>query len=184
MIMKHLLSIFLLFISTSIFAAQNPSVLMDTSEGNITIELFATQSPKTVSNFLDYVQTDAFKETTFHRIIKDFMIQGGGFKVSGEQASTLAAVKNESRNGLHNDRGTIAMARTNNPHSATRQFFINHSDNYFLDGNSNKWGYTVFGKVTSGMDIVDRIARVKTGSADKPEQDIIINSIILIDAGM
>jgi len=182
--MKHLLSIFLLFISTSIFAAQNPSVLMNTSEGKITIELFPTQSPKTVSNFLDYVQTDGFKETTFHRIIKDFMIQGGGFTVSGEQASTLAAVKNESRNGLHNDRGTIAMARTNNPDSATRQFFINHKDNHFLDGNSNKWGYTVFGKVTSGMDIVDKIATVKTGYADKPVQEIIINSIILLDAGM
>lgn len=182
--MKHLLAIFLLISSTSLFAAQNPTVLMDTSEGEIRIELFSNEAPKTVSNFLDYVQTDGFKETTFHRIIKDFMIQGGGFKVSGEQAKTLASVENESRNGLSNDRGTIAMARTNSPHSATRQFFINHKDNQFLDGSSNKWGYTVFGKVTVGMDVVDKIASVKTGYGDKPEQQVIINSITLIDASM
>jgi cyclophilin family peptidyl-prolyl cis-trans isomerase len=182
--MKHLLSILLLITSSSIFAAQNPMILMDTSEGEIKIELFPTQSPKTVSNFLDYVQTDGFKETTFHRIIKDFMIQGGGFKVSGERAKTLAPVKNESKNGLHNDRGTIAMARTNSPDSATRQFFINHKDNQFLDGNSNKWGYTVFGKVTMGMEVVDKIASAKTGSGDKPVEQVTINSITLVDAGI
>lgn len=175
--MKHILSIFLLFLSTSVFSATNPSVLMETSEGPIIIELYPSQAPKSVANFLQYVQKDGFKQTTFHRVINNFMIQGGGFEVSGKRASTAAAIENESRNGLSNKRGTIAMARTNNPHSATRQFFINHKDNNFLDAQGDNWGYSVFGKVVEGMEVVDKIAMVKTGAGDKPIQTVIIKSI-------
>ncbi|ABM02919.1 peptidyl-prolyl cis-trans isomerase, cyclophilin type [Psychromonas ingrahamii 37] len=175
--MKHLISIFLLFLSFSVFSDENPTVLMETSQGPIIIELYPTLAPKTVDNFLKYVQTDGFKQTTFHRIINNFMIQGGGFEVSGKKAVTFAAIENESRNGLSNKRGTIAMARTNNPHSATRQFFINHNDNHFLDAQDERWGYSVFGKVIKGMEVVDKIAMVKTGAGDKPIQTVIINRI-------
>ena len=180
--MKHLLSILLLFMSTCVFSNESPQVLMDTSEGQVIVELSPQQAPKTVANFLEYVQNDGFRETTFHRVISNFMIQGGGFAVSGKLAPTFTAVENESKNGLSNKRGTIAMARTNSPHSATRQFFINHKDNDFLDGQDNKWGYTVFGKVTKGMNIIDQIAAVKTGTGDKPLQDVIIKKISLITA--
>lgn len=181
--MKHLLSIFLLFISTTVFSNENPNILMETSEGEIVIELYPKQAPKTVANFLEYVQKDGFKQTTFHRVINNFMIQGGGFAASGEAATTFAAIENESLNGLSNTRGTIAMARTNDPHSATRQFFINQKDNNFLDAQGKNWGYSVFGKVTVGMDVVDKIAAVKTGSGDKPLQAVIIRSISVVDAG-
>ncbi len=177
--MKQLLSIFMLVLSSSVFAAGNPSVLMDTSKGQIIIELYPQQAPKTVANFLAYIEQDGFRQTTFHRVIKDFMIQGGGFKAAGERADVFAAIENESQNGLSNRRGSIAMARTNHPHSATRQFFINQSNNPFLDAQSHKWGYTVFGKVTSGMQVVDQIAAVKTDRSDKPLQTITINSITL-----
>jgi cyclophilin family peptidyl-prolyl cis-trans isomerase len=177
--MKQLFSLFMLFLSVSAFATTNPSVVMDTSKGQIIIELFPQQAPKTVANFLAYIEKDGYKQTTFHRVIKNFMIQGGGFKASGKKADLLPPIENESNNGLSNQRGTISMARTNNPHSATRQFFINHKDNPFLDIQNKKWGYAVFGKVTSGMKVVDEIATVKTGFADKPRQPVIINSISL-----
>ncbi len=177
--MKQLLSFFLLLISASTFAATNPTVVMDTSKGRIVIELLPTQAPKTVANFLAYVEKDGFNKTTFHRVINSFMIQGGGFKDSGTKATSLSPIENESKNGLSNERGTIAMARTNQPHSATRQFFINHKDNAFLDAQGSRWGYAVFGRVTLGMDVVDKIANVKTGGADKPVQAVIINSITL-----
>jgi len=180
--MKHLLSIFLLFMSTGAFPNENPQILMDTSEGQIIIELYPQRAPKTVANFLEYVQKDGFKQTTFHRVINNFMIQGGGFAASGKPAPTFTAVENESKNGLSNKRGTVAMARTNAPHSATRQFFINHKDNDFLDAQDNNWGYSVFGKVSKGMNVIDKIAAVKTGAGDKPLQDIIINKIALIAA--
>jgi len=180
--MKKLLSLFVLITSFNLFAAENPTVIMDTSKGQITIELFPAQAPKTVANFLAYIDKDGYEKTTFHRVIDGFMVQGGGFLANtGSRAKTLPAIANESRNGLSNKRGTISMARTNNPHSASRQFFINHKDNGFLDATSNKWGYAVFGKVTQGMDIVDKIAVVKTGNADKPLQEVIINSVKLIE---
>ncbi|WP_354625015.1 peptidylprolyl isomerase [Psychromonas sp. MME2] len=175
--MKYLLSALLLILSTTSFAAGNPSVVIDTSQGKIAIELFPDQAPQSVSNFLAYVNQDGFKETIFHRVINGFMIQGGGENATGKKFVTFAAIKNESRNGLSNERGTIAMARTNFPHSATRQFFINQKDNYFLDAKNGNWGYAVFGKVTSGMDVVDAIAKVKTNAGDRPTQPIIINSI-------
>ncbi|WP_238596728.1 peptidylprolyl isomerase [Psychromonas sp. psych-6C06] len=158
---------------------------MDTSKGKIIIELFPEEAPKTVANFLAYVQKDGYKKTTFHRVINGFMIQGGGFSSeTGSKVSTLPPIENESRNGISNERGTISMARTGNPHSASRQFFINHKDNAFLDAQGNKWGYAVFGEVTLGMDVVDAIAKVKTGSADKPLQPVVINSITLLEREM
>ena len=178
--MKKLLTVLLLCFSTSLFAA-NPSVLIDTSMGKMTVELYQNESPKTVNNFLDYVQTDGFKNTIFHRVIKGFMIQGGGFNIDGSRARTNSTVKNESFNGISNERGTIAMARTNDPDSASRQFFINHKDNAFLDANGRKAGYAVFGKVTGGMDVVDKIAATKIGyTKDKPKTDVVINSITLL----
>lgn len=178
--MKIVLSLFMLMLSHSVLATENPIVIVDTSKGQITIELLPKQAPITVKNFLTYVEKDGYKKTTFHRVISGFMIQGGGFSAdTGSKVTTLPAIKNESRNGLSNIRGTISMARTGAPHSASRQFFINHKDNTFLDAQGSKWGYAVFGKVTSGMDVVDAIASVKTGAADKPRQAVIINSIML-----
>lgn len=180
--MNRLLPLLMLFFSVSTFAATNPTIVIDTSKGNITLELYPEKAPKTVANFLAYIQKDGFKNMLFHRVIKDFMIQGGGFEKSGKRADTLPAVVNESKNGLSNKRGSIAMARTGNPHSATRQFFINHKDNPNLDASPNKWGYAVFGKVTTGIEVVDSIARVATGYQDKPNQNVIINSITLVEA--
>lgn len=179
--MKLILSLFILFISHTSFAAENPSVVMDTSKGQITIELFPQEAPKTVANFLAYIEKDGYKNTNFHRVINGFMIQGGGFSAeTGRRVDTLAPIENESNNGVSNKRGTISMARTNDPHSASRQFFINHKDNTFLDANGNNWGYAVFGKVTTGMEVVDNIAQVATAGADKPIQSIVINSIKLL----
>jgi len=175
----QLCAFWILLISTSTFAASNPSVVIDTSKGKITVELFPEQAPKSVANFLAYIQKDGYKETIFHRVINGFMIQGGGENESGKKYDSFAAIENESRNGLSNERGTLSMARTSAPHSATRQFFINQKDNTFLDAQGSNWGYAVFGKVTSGMDIVDSIATVKTRVADKPLQTVMINSISL-----
>lgn len=177
--MKQLFAFILLLISSYTFAATNPSVVMDTSEGQIVLELFPVQAPDSVANFLAYIKKDGYKETTFHRVIKGFMIQGGGMTSSGAMVPSLAPINNESKNGLLNLRGSIAMARTEYPHSATRQFFINHVDNGFLDTQGSRWGYAVFGKVTMGMDVVDKIAMAKTNHRDKPLKDIIINSISL-----
>ena len=180
--MKKLFSLFIFFVSISTYAAANPTVVMDTSKGQIVIELYPQQAPKTVANFLAYVAKDGYKKTLFHRVINNFMIQGGGFTESGSRAASFAAIENESNNGLTNKRGTISMARTNNPHSATRQFFINHKDNLFLDAQGRRWGYAVFGRVTSGMQVVDKIAEVATGYQDKPKQPVVINSITLNDS--
>jgi peptidyl-prolyl cis-trans isomerase B (cyclophilin B) len=154
---------------------------MDTNFGTITIELDADKAPLTVANFKKYVADDFYNNTIFHRVISNFMIQGGGFNPGMTQKQTLDPVENEADNGLGNDRGTIAMARTNDPHSATAQFFINLKDNAFLNHsgkNPQGWGYCVFGKVTEGMDVVDKIAAVATGNsaghADVPVNDVVI----------
>jgi len=157
----------------------NPIILMDTSKGMISIELYPEKAPQSVANFLRYIEKDHFKKTIFHRVIKNFMIQGGGFTESGSRAETFPPITNESTNGLSNERGTISMARTNYPHTATRQFFINQRDNTFLDAQTNKWGYAVFGKVISGMDVIDDIAAVATTGANNPVKMISINSISL-----
>ena len=145
--------------------SENPVVLLETTSGDILVELYPDKSPETVANFLKYVDNGFYNNTIFHRVIPGFMIQGGGLTARMQQKDTEAPIKNEADNGLKNDRGTIAMARTMDPHSATAQFFINLVDNDFLNfqaPSGNGWGYCVFGKVTEGMDVVDKIAKVKT----------------------
>lgn len=148
--------------------AANPTVLIETTMGNITIELDMANAPNSSENFLAYVDDGYFVDTTFHRVIPNFMIQGGGITADmQDKPSKRAPIENEAANGLKNDRGTLAMARTSDPHSATSQFFINHADNEFLNFSSETmqgWGYAVFGKVIEGMDIIDAIAQVPTGN--------------------
>ncbi len=159
------------------------TVTIETSHGNIVIELNDEKAPETVKNFLSYVNNGFYDGTIFHRIIPNFMVQGGGFMPGMVQKQPEDAIKNEADNGLTNDRGTIAMARTNDPHSATAQFFINHKDNTFLNHTAPTgagWGYCVFGKVTDGMDTVDTIAAVSTGNdsghADVPVETVTLNN--------
>ncbi|MCK5360601.1 MAG: peptidyl-prolyl cis-trans isomerase [Gammaproteobacteria bacterium] len=154
---------------------------IETSHGTITIEMDAEKAPITVENFKKYIEDGFFNNTIFHRVIPNFMVQGGGFEPGMIQKQTLDQIENEADNGLANDRGTLAMARTNDPHSATAQFFINLKDNAFLNHsgkNSQGWGYCVFAKVTDGMDVVDKIAAVATGNngghADVPVDDVVI----------
>ncbi|HKJ51948.1 MAG TPA: peptidylprolyl isomerase [Gammaproteobacteria bacterium] len=146
----------------------NPIVLIETTMGNITIELDMQNAPVTSENFLAYVDDGYYVGTTFHRVIPNFMIQGGGITADmQDKPSKRAPIQNEANNGLKNDRGTLAMARTGDPHSATSQFFVNHKDNDFLNFSAETpqgWGYAVFGKVTDGMDVVDAIAKVPTGN--------------------
>jgi peptidyl-prolyl cis-trans isomerase B (cyclophilin B) len=162
--------------------AAKPQVALTTSLGAITIELYPDKSPVTVQNFLDYVRSGFFDNTIFHRVIPGFMIQGGGFEPGMRQKRTNAAIKNESSNGLANDRGTLAMARTSDPNSATAQFFINLKNNDFLNKAQaqDRVGYCVFGKVTAGMDVVDKIAAVSTGDRaghqNVPVTDVTIQS--------
>jgi peptidyl-prolyl cis-trans isomerase A (cyclophilin A) len=177
-----------LFPTLALFALAGPAlaepvtVLMQTSKGDVTLELDADKAPKTVQNFLRYVDEGFYDGTVFHRVIANFMIQGGGFTADMNQKDTHEPVKNEAKNGLRNTRGTVAMARTSDPHSATAQFFINHKDNDFLDyPGQDGWGYTVFGKVTGGMEVVDAIATVPTGVQgrfrDVPKETVTILSI-------
>ena len=163
-------------------------VTIATTVGQITLELDADNAPKTVENFLAYATSGFYDGTIFHRVINNFMIQGGGFTTDMEQKPTQAPVDNEANNGLKNERGTIAMARTQDPHSATAQFFINVQDNDFLNHtgeNMQGWGYTVFGKVTQGEAVLDKIRSVQTGSQgghqDVPTDPIIIESISIIE---
>jgi peptidyl-prolyl cis-trans isomerase B (cyclophilin B) len=156
-------------------------VKLTTNHGVITLELNAEKAPKSVANFLAYVEAGHYDNTVFHRVIKNFMIQGGGFAPGMDQKPTQAPIENEAANGLKNKRGSIAMARTNDPHSATAQFFINTVDNDFLDFKSpmgQGWGYCVFGEVVEGMEVVDKIRAVKTGNKgfhqDVPVEDVII----------
>jgi len=153
-----------LLLAGSLHAADNPKVLMTTSLGEIEIELEAQKAPVSVENFLGYVERGYYNGTQFHRVIPNFMIQGGGFDANMQQKQTEAPIKNEADNGLRNLRGTLAMARTQVRDSATSQFFINHKDNAFLDHGSRDFGYAVFGKVTRGMEVVDKIAQVPTGN--------------------
>ena len=170
-------------------SAENPRVLMKTTDGDITIELFADKSPITVENFLRYVDDGHYDGTVFHRVISNFMIQGGGFDAELKEKPTRDPIVNESKNKLHNTRGTLAMARTNDPDSATAQFFINQRSNLRLDWAGGKDGYTVFGEVIDGMQIVDIISLTDTGAAqaqtargptifqDVPVQPIVVLSV-------
>jgi cyclophilin family peptidyl-prolyl cis-trans isomerase len=165
-----------------------PQVRIETSMGNITVELNARAAPKTVANFLQYVRDGFYKNTIFHRVIKSFMIQGGGFTPQMQQKPTRPPVVNEADNGLKNDEGTIAMARTPAPHSATSQFFINVRNNVSLNHiakNFRDWGYCVFGRVVDGMDVVKAIENVKTTTkfryGDVPVEPVIIQKVVLIE---
>ncbi len=162
-------------------------IKMHTNYGVITLELDAAKAPLTVENFLTYAREGFYDNTIFHRVINGFMIQGGGMMPDMMQKATQAPIKNEADNGLKNDRGTIAMARTNDPHSATAQFFINVKDNGFLNHTSptpNGWGYCVFGKVTEGMDVVDKIKAVPTGNKgfhqDVPLEPVVIEKVEVV----
>jgi len=188
MLNKFFIAFSLLFLSLSAYAGSAPVVKITTSKGDIEIELNAQKAPKTVKNFLRYVNRGQYNGTVFHRVIKGFMVQGGGYDTRFQKKHTEQAIVNEADNGLKNDRGTIAMARTNVPHSATAQFFINTANNDSLNYTGKTmsgWGYAVFGKVTKGMQVVDNIENTKTGAKapftrDAPLQDIIIEKIEVI----
>jgi len=172
----------------SAMAGENPKVRMTTSMGVIEIQLNADKAPQTVANFLRYVKEGFYSGTIFHRVIPNFMIQGGGFSEKMSKKGTHAAIRNEADNGLRNTVGTIAMARTGNPHSATGQFFINTKNNNFLnfrEKNTRGWGYAVFGSVIKGMDVVRKIEAVETGNRfgmqNVPLQPVLIKSIKLLE---
>ena len=182
-ILKYTLKLFIIFllsfVSTSIFAEKNVQFLINTSKGNIVIETYPEKAPITVKNFESYVNKGFYNDTIFHRVIDGFMIQGGGFTKDMSQKQTDAPIKNEADNGLKNEKYSIAMARTQDPDSASSQFFINVNNNNFLDfPGQDGAGYCVFGKVIEGQDVVDKIAKVSTGSAnghqDVPNEQIII----------
>lgn len=159
---------------------ERPVVIFSTSQGDITIELFSEEAPVTVKNFLDYVDAKFYDGTIFHRVIPGFVIQGGGFTDDMNQKPTRAPIENEADNGVKNARGTLSMARTSDIHSATSQFFINLKDNAFLDHGTRDFGYAVFGRVAEGMDVVDKIAGVKTGNrgphSDVPMETVVTNT--------
>ena len=185
LIFSFLIILFCIFTFSPALAGQpNPKVIMETSMGEITIELYPDKAPITVQNFLSYVDENFYDGTIFHRIIKNFMIQGGGYTADFIEKETKPPIKNEASNGLKNERGTIAMARTPEIDSASSQFFINHVDNSFLDHKSStpeEYGYAVFGRVIDGLDVVDAIANVKTmskhGMEDVPRETITIISV-------
>lgn len=159
-----------------------PTVQINTSLGAIVVQLDSAKAPKTVANFLGYVKSKQYSGTIFHRVIAGFMIQGGGLTRDMQEKPTRAPIRNEADNGLTNDIGTIAMARTDDPHSASAQFFINVADNGFLNHSSKDargWGYAVFGKVTQGMDVVNKIAQAPTWPGDVPTRPIVIESVVL-----
>ena len=189
-VLKPLLMIVFMIIlmTTSSAQAEMTNVKMETSKGVIMLELDGDTAPNTVANFVKYTQEGFYDSTIFHRVISNFMIQGGGFAADMSQKSTHAPVQNEANNGLKNDTGSIAMARTNDPHSATAQFFINVKDNDFLNFSSETpqgWGYAVFGKVTEGMDVVNAIKDVQTTTSgsyqDVPADTITIEKVTIIE---
>jgi len=163
-------------------AGDKPLLQIETSLGTMIAELDAEKAPESVKNFLQYVDDKYYDGTVFHRVIKDFMIQGGGLTINMSRKPTRESIQNEAKNGLKNKRGTLAMARTT-PHSATSQFFINHRDNAFLDyPGQDGWGDAVFGKLVSGEDVLDKIATVQTGSGNVPGEPVVIQSIRRIEA--
>ncbi len=184
-----------LFLSTSCLAEEPakkrspriptfPIVEMETTAGTLVLELNGRRAPITVRNFVEYVRSGHFEDTVFHRVIANFMIQGGGYDADLAEKPTKQPIPNESGNGLKNNRGTIAMARLNDPHSATAQFYINLVDNNMLDPNEKRWGYTVFGEVIEGLEVLDAIGAAKTGPkgsfpSDVPEETITIKSVKL-----
>jgi cyclophilin family peptidyl-prolyl cis-trans isomerase len=179
-----LMMILFSLLSVNVHAAQNPKVVLETSMGDITLELYPDKAPATVKNFLTYADEKFYDGTVFHRVISGFMIQGGGMTADMNEKPTHSPILNEADNGLKNDRGTIAMARTNDPNSATAQFFINAKDNTFLNFRSKTiegYGYCVFGKVTKGLDVVDAIEKTPTTTKgffqDVPAKPVIIKKV-------
>ena len=162
-------------------AEESIHIGLNTSEGYIELALDKEKAPISVENFVTYVEEGHYDGTIFHRVIKNFMIQGGGFDASMNRKPTRAAIKNEAKNGLKNKRGSVAMARTASVDSATSQFFINVKDNTFLDHGVRDYGYAVFGEVVKGMDVVDKIAETRVGRRDQPAEDIIINSAVVVE---
>ena len=187
-IIKYLVITAIIFLNNGANAEMttNTKIIIKTTSGDIKIELYDDKAPITSENFKKYVESGYFTDTIFHRVIKDFMIQGGGFTAEMNEKDSMPPIQNEANNGVSNERGTIAMARTPDPHSASSQFFINLKDNNFLDFTAETpqgWGYCAFGKVFEGMDILDKIALVDTGSygahQDVPKEPITINEIII-----
>jgi len=187
-IIKYLILLTIFLTNNGAYAemATNTKITINTTLGDIKLELFNNKAPITTENFKKYIESKHYINTIFHRVIKDFMIQGGGFNAEMGQKDTMDPIKNEANNMVSNERGTISMARTNDPHSASAQFFINLKDNTFLDFKSETtegWGYCVFGKVIEGLDTIDKISLVNTGSygphQDVPKDPIIINEIII-----
>lgn len=185
-ILQGMLGLFGLLLAAVSLAA-NPQVRMQTNMGDIVLELYPEQAPKSVANFLQYVDEGFYNNTLFHRVIDNFMIQGGGFTPQFERKETHAPILNEADNGLKNTRGTLAMARTFEPHSATAQFFINVKDNDFLDHTAKTprgWGYAVFGKVIKGMDVVDKIKVLPTGASGPFPQDVPTSPVIILNMSL
>ncbi len=184
---RFLFTLLFTVLSFSTYAAGDsvlPKVKLETNHGDIVIELNADKAPNTVANFLDYVNSGFYNGTIFHRVIKDFMIQGGGFSEDFEQKTPNAPIRNEANNGLSNVKGSVAMARTNDPHSATAQFFINTVDNDFLNfrGESGAaWGYAVFGQVVDGMDVVEEIRAVNTANRGH-HQNVPVENVVITNA--
>lgn len=169
----------LLTLSFSAQAEKTIYLIIETNMGKIEVELNAELAPISVANFMKYVESGFYNDTIFHRVINNFMVQGGGFDKFMQKKTTLPMIKNEAKNGLKNDRGTLAMARTGVVDSASSQFFINHKDNDFLNHGGRDYGYAVFGKVTKGMDVVDAIARVQTKAGDIPINPVTIKNVRL-----
>ena len=185
--MHRLLLLVVAFLSSVAAHAANPQLEVKTSQGTLLIELYQDKAPKSVENFLQYAKDGFFNGTVFHRVIPDFMIQGGGFTADMKQKETRAPIQNEAKNGLKNELGTLAMARTGDPHSASAQFFINLKDNSFLDyPGRDGWGYAVFGKVVQGFDIVQKIGKLPTANAgphqNVPTAPVLIESVKLLPA--
>jgi cyclophilin family peptidyl-prolyl cis-trans isomerase len=184
-LLPFLFTFLLGFHMTTANAADAVRVKLETSAGDITLELDGAKAPASTANFVQYVKDGHYDGLVFHRVIRGFMIQGGGYDAKSAQRKTRAPIQNEAKNGLKNARGTIAMARTGDPHSASSQFFINHADNGFLDyPGQDGWGYAVFGKVVEGMDVVDRIATAPTGSAPPFGRDVPVTPVTINKASV
>ncbi|WP_462323519.1 peptidylprolyl isomerase [Desulfoplanes sp.] len=179
--MRWITTLLLVLMPFSVVASDTPLVELETTKGTIVLELDTKNAPHTVDNFLGYVDSGFYKGTIFHRVIENFMIQGGGMDKGMRPKKTGAPIKNEGRNGLENTKYTVAMARTNSPHSATSQFFINTADNGFLDTRGAKWGYTVFGRVHRGADVVDAIEEVVT-TTRQGYKDVPARPVVILDA--
>ena len=185
--MHRLIVVVFVFLLSIAAHAANPQLEVKTSQGTLVIELYPEKAPKSVENFLQYARENFFNGTIFHRVIPGFMIQGGGFTPDMKEKDARAPIQNEAKNGLSNELGTLALARTSNPHSAAAQFYINLADNAFLDyPGRDGWGYAVFGKVVQGLDIVQKIAKVPTGNSGQyqnvPTTPVVIESVKLMPA--